>query len=104
MGSDLEEGMGCSQSAPDTQWAYKQQEQSVAALQDQTAMIRHNTDLLGSIGEQMPDEEVRKHLLELNEDQHDEKREALAVFNNKEIATQELANLNEQKASLELEI
>ena len=46
-------------------------------------MIRHNTDLLGSIDEQMPDEEVRKHLLELNEDQHDEKREALAVFNNK---------------------
>merc|ERR1711936_339477 len=82
----------------------KQQEQSVAALQDQTAMIRHNTNLLGSIDEQMPDEEVRKHLLELNEDQHDEKREALAVFNNKEIATQELANLQEQKASLELEI
>jgi len=181
----LEEGMGCSQSAPDTQWAYKnqgghgekpmavvapqlsqlsqlnqlnqlnqdghqdgevdratieeyvelekkiagaethspalilqqkkdqlghlderikQQEQSVAALQDQTAMIRHNTNLLGSIDEQMPDEEVRKHLLELNEDQHDEKREALAVFNNKEIATQELNNLHEQKASLELEI
>ena len=46
-------------------------------------MIRHNTDLLGSIDEQMPDEEVRKHLLELNEDQHDEKREALAVINNK---------------------
>jgi len=183
--SDLEEGMGCSQSAPDTQWAYKnqgghgekpmavvapqlsqlsqlsqlnqlnqdghqdgevdratieeyvelekkiagaethspalilqqkkdqlghlderikQQEQSVAALQDQTAMIRHNTNLMGSIDEQMPDEEVRKHLLELNEDQHDEKREALAVFNNKEIATQELNNLHEQKASLELEI
>ena len=46
-------------------------------------MIRHNTDLLGSIDEQLPDEEVRKHLLELNEDLHDEKREALAVFNNK---------------------
>merc|ERR550532_1571160 len=82
----------------------KQQEQSVAALQDQTAMIRHNTDLLGSIDEHLPDEDVRKHLLELNEDLHDEKREALAVFNNKEIATQELANLQEQKASLELEI
>jgi len=67
-------------------------------------MIRHNTDLLGSIDEHLPDEDVRKHLLELNEDLHDEKREALAVFNNKEIATQELANLQEQKASLELEI
>lgn len=46
-------------------------------------MIRHNTDLLGSIDEHLPDEDVRKHLLELNEDLHDEKREALAVFNNK---------------------
>merc|ERR1711962_215026 len=26
MGSDLEEGMGCSQSAPDTQWAYQNQD------------------------------------------------------------------------------
>ena len=46
-------------------------------------MIRHNTDLLGSVDKHLPDEEVRKHLLELNEDLHDEKREALAVFNNK---------------------
>ena len=46
-------------------------------------MIRHNTDLLGSVDEHLPDEDVRKHLLELNEDLHDEKREALAVFNNK---------------------
>ena len=46
-------------------------------------MVRHNTDLLGSIDDQLPDEEVRKHLLELNEELHDEKREALAVFNNK---------------------
>ena len=48
-----------------------------------SAMVRHNTDLLGSIDDQLPDEEVRKHLLELNEELHDEKREALAVFNNK---------------------
>ena len=46
-------------------------------------MIRHNTDLLGSVDEHLPDEDVRKHLLELNEALHDEKREALAVFNNK---------------------
>ena len=52
-------------------------------LRCRSAMIRHNTDLLGSIDEHLPDEDVRKHLLELNEDLHDEKREALAVFNNK---------------------
>ena len=31
------------------------------------------------------DEELRKQLLQIDEDQHDEKREALAVFNNKVI-------------------
>merc|ERR1719402_470573 len=82
----------------------KQQERSCEALQDQTNMIRNNADLVGSLDSNISDEEVRKILLELSEDLHDEKREALAVFNNKEIANQELANLQEQKVSLELEI
>lgn len=46
-------------------------------------MIRHNTRLVGTLDSHVLDEEVRKQLLELTEELHDEKREALAVFNNK---------------------
>ena len=46
-------------------------------------LIRRNNDLIGTFDEHVLDEDVRKELLELSEDKHDEKREALAVFNNK---------------------
>ena len=46
-------------------------------------MIRHNTDLVGTLDDHLLDEDVRKQLLELSEELHDDKREALAVFNNK---------------------
>ena len=46
-------------------------------------MIRHNTGLVGTLDDHVLDEDVRKQLLELSEDVHDAKREALAVFNNK---------------------
>ena len=46
-------------------------------------MIRNNTNLVGTLDSNLLDEEVRKQLLELSEELHDEKREALAVFNNK---------------------
>ena len=45
-------------------------------------LIRQNTDLIGTLDEHVLDEDVRKQLLELSEEKHDEKREALAVFNN----------------------
>jgi len=82
----------------------KQQGRNVEALQEQTDLIRHNNDLIGTFDEHVLDEDVRKELLELSEDKHDEKREALAVFNNKEIAKKELENLEEQRLSLENEI
>jgi len=82
----------------------KQQSRNVEGLQEQTDLIRHNNDLIGTLDEHVLDEDVRKQLLELSEDRHDEKREALAVFNNKEIAKQELSNLMEQKAALDNEI
>jgi hypothetical protein len=50
-------------------------------------MIRTNTALLGAgfppPTSELLDEDVKHHLLELGEELHDEKREALAVFNNK---------------------
>ena len=46
-------------------------------------LIRHNTDLIGTLDEHVLDEDVRKQLLELSEELHEEKREALAVLNNK---------------------
>ena len=46
-------------------------------------MIRHNTNLVGTLDDHLLDEDVRKQLLELSEELHDDKREALAVFNNK---------------------
>jgi len=82
----------------------KQQEENVEALDEQTQLIRHNHDLIGTVDEHALDDDIRKHLLELSEDRHDEKREALAVLNNKEIAKTELANLTEQRLSLEAEI
>ena len=53
-----------------------------------STLIRQNNALLGSeieVDDDTTDDAIRKHLLELSEDQHDEKREALAVFNNKVI-------------------
>jgi len=181
MGSDLEEGMGCSQSAPDTQWAYKnqgghgekpmavvapqlsqlsqlsqlnqlnqdghqdgevdratieeyvelekkiagaethspalilqqkkdqlghlderikQQEQSVAALQDQTKKEKKDVEDL-----EVP--ETKRLFMEqntLDAKKSKEQKEYLDALNKEEIATQELNNLHEQKASLELEI
>ena len=46
-------------------------------------MIRNNATLLGTLDSLLLDEDVKHQLLELGEEQHDEKREALAVFNNK---------------------
>ena len=51
-----------------------------------STLIRHNNALLGNdieVDDDTDDDVIRKHLLELSEDKHDEKREALAVFNNK---------------------
>ena len=53
-------------------------------------LIRHNPHLIpdnlaNDNIDDLTDEELRKQLLQLDEDQHDEKREALAVFNNKVI-------------------
>ena len=56
---------------------------NVLILHSFSTMIRNNTNLLGEVDSNLRDEEVRKHLLELDEEVHDEKREALAVFNNK---------------------
>merc|ERR1712012_102096 len=78
----------------------KQQEQSVAALQDQTKKEKKDVEDL-----EVP--ETKRLFMErntLDAKKSKEQKEALAVFNNKEIATQELNNLHEQKASLELEI
>ena len=44
---------------------------------------RRNPHLISDIDEHALDEDVRKELLALSEEKHDEKREALAVFNNK---------------------
>lgn len=87
----------------------KQQEENVEALDEQTRLIRHNPHLIpdnlaDDNIDDMTDEELRKQLLQADEDQHDKKREALAVFNNKEIAKKELSNLHEQRESLESEI
>merc|ERR1712012_1039278 len=78
----------------------KQQEQSVAALQDQTKKEKKDVEDL-----EVP--ETKRLFMErntLDAKKSKEQKEYLAVFNNKEIATQELNNLHEQKASLELEI
>merc|ERR1712038_1556161 len=78
----------------------KQQEQSVAALQDQTKKEKKDVEDL-----EIP--ETKRLFLEqntLDAKKSKEQKEYLDALNNKEIATQELANLNEQKASLELEI
>lgn len=53
-------------------------------------LIRHNPHLIpdnlaDDNIDDVTDEELRKQLLQVDEDQHDEKREALAVFNNKVI-------------------
>jgi len=87
----------------------KQQEENVEALDEQTRLIRHNPHLIpdnlaDDNIDDVTDDELRKQLLQIDEDQHDEKREALAVFNNKEIAKKELNNLHEQRESLESEI
>jgi len=78
----------------------KQQEQSVAALQDQTKKEKKDVEDL-----EIP--ETKRLFLEqntLDAKKSKEQKEYLDALNKEEIATQELANLNEQKASLELEI
>ena len=45
--------------------------------------MRHSEDLLGILGDQVLEEEVKQRLLALGEDRVDEKREAVAAFNNK---------------------
>ena len=45
--------------------------------------MKGNEDLVGSVGEELDDEEVKQKLLSLGEDRHKEKRDAVASFNNK---------------------
>ena len=45
--------------------------------------MKGNEDLVGSVGEEVEDEEVKQKLLSLGEDRHKEKRDAVAAFNNK---------------------
>ena len=45
--------------------------------------MKGNEDLVGSVGEDLDDEEVKQKLLSLGEDRHKEKRDAVASFNNK---------------------
>jgi len=78
----------------------KLQTRNYKALQEQTELLRHSEDLLGILGDQVLEEEVKQRLLALGEDRVDEKREAVAAFNNKEIAKAELDNLEEQLAAL----
>jgi len=78
----------------------KQQEQSVAALQDQTKKEKKDVEDL-----EVP--ETKRLFMEqntLDAKKSKEQKEYLDALNKEEIATQELANLQEQKASLELEI
>merc|ERR1712038_370908 len=78
----------------------KQQEQSVAALQDQTKKEKKDVEDL-----EVP--ETKRLFMEqntLDAKKSKEQKEYLDALNKEEIATQELNNLHEQKASLELEI
>merc|ERR1712038_1471649 len=78
----------------------KQQEQSVAALQDQTKKEKKDV-------EDIEGPETKRLFMEqntLDAKKSKEQKEYLDALNKEEIATQELNNLHEQKASLELEI
>merc|ERR1712038_1969427 len=78
----------------------KQQEQSVAALQDQTKKEKKDVEDL-----EVP--ETKRLFMEqntLDAKKSKEQKEYPDALNKEEIATQELNNLHEQKASLELEI
>merc|ERR1719266_1877793 len=75
----------------------KNQQHSVEALQDQTKKEKKDIE----------DPETKRLFLEqntLDAKKSKEQKEYLDALNKEEIATQELANLQEQKASLELEI